>query len=322
MMSPILKAAIKVGLSRGWSGYLWLLKILIPISFATFLLVWSGWLHRIDFLIEPAMGVLSLPPTAALPLIIGLFTGIYGAVAAMAAMTMTLDQMTLIAVFLLISHNIIQESIVQGKSGLNAFVAAGFRIFVSFAVTFILARIMGVKDPGVLGSSTAVVAENLALLPALLDWGLDMIALCIKIFAIIMPLMTALETMKAFNIIDRIVGAAAPVFRILGLSQATGMLWLTAAIFGLAYGAAVIVEETKANNFSRDELTRLQLSIGINHAMIEDPALFLSLGIPPLWLWMPRLVAAIAAIYLFNTITFFRRINAQRACHKKFCDHR
>lgn len=321
MISPKLKASVKVGLTRGWSGYLWLLKILIPISFATVLLIWSGWLHRIDFLIEPAMGILSLPPSAALPLIIGLFTGIYGAVAAMAAMALTIDQMTLIAIFLLISHNIIQESIVQGKSGLNAFAAAGFRIFISFVVTFISAKIMGVSDPVVLGSSAAVVIETPALLPTLFDWGLDMIALCIKIFAIIMPLMTTLETMKAFNIIDRIVGVAAPVFRILGLSRSTGMLWLTAVIFGLSYGAAVIVEETKANEFSKNELTRLQLSIGINHSMIEDPALFLSLGLPPLWLWIPRLVAAISAIYLFNIITFFRRINAQRACHKKFCDH-
>ena len=96
------------------------------------------------------------------------------------------------------------------------------------------------------------------------------------------------------------------------------MLWLTAAVFGLSYGAAVIVEETKANDFSREELTRLQLSIGINHAMIEDPALFLSLGIAPLWLWAPRLVAAIIAIYMFHFATFVRRVNAQRTCHKNF----
>lgn len=322
MMTTRLTAAIRVGLARGWSGYLWLLKILIPISFATVLLVWSGWLYSLDFLIQPAMGILSLPASAALPLIIGLFTGIYGAVAAMAAMALTLDQMTLIAIFLLISHNIVQESIIQGRSGLNAFAAAGFRIFVSFAVTFAVAGIMDVANPVTLTGSATAVTENPALVPMLRQWGMEMIALCIKIFAIIMTLMVALETMKTFNIIDHTVRIAGPVFRLLGLSQATGMLWLTAAIFGLSYGAAVIVEETKSNNFSRDELTRLQLSIGINHAMVEDPALFLSLGIAPLWLWMPRLVAAIIAIYLFHLATFVRRINAQRTCHKKLCDHR
>lgn len=321
-MNAQLATAVKSGLARGWSGYIWLLKILIPISLATVLLVWSGWLYKIDFLIQPAMGVICLPASAALPLIIGLFTGIYGAVAAMAAMPLTLDQMTLIAIFLLISHNIIQESIVQGQSGLNALGAAFFRIFVSFAVTFIAARLMDAADPVALAGSAVVSAGDIALIPMLKEWGLDMFGLGVKIFAIIMPLMVTLETMKAFNMIHHIVRVATPLFWLLGLSRATGMLWLTAAIFGLSYGAAVIVEETKANEFSTDELTRLQLSIGINHAMIEDPALFLSLGIAPLWLWIPRLVAAIVAIYLFHLVTFVRRVNAQRTCHKKLCDHR
>ena len=47
-----------------------------------------------------------------------------------------------------------------------------------------------------------------------------------------------------------------------------------------------------------EELERLHLSIGINHAMIEDPSLFLPLGIHPLWI--PRLVAAILAVHLLS----------------------
>ena len=116
--------------------------------------------------------------------------------------------------------------------------------------------------------------------------------------------MIILEIMKSYNMIDRIVRMMAPVLRALGLGKQTGFMWFTAAIFGLTYGAAVIVEETKEGNFSKDELERLQLSIGINHAMIEDPALFLTLGLSPFWLWVPRLAAAIIAVQLF--ITFKR----------------
>ncbi|MBF0243334.1 MAG: iron transporter, partial [Desulfamplus sp.] len=95
----------------------------------------------------------------------------------------------------------------------------------------------------------------------------------------------------------------------------------------LAYGAAVIVDETRNNNFSRDELIRLHLSIGINHAVIEDPALFLPLGISPFWLWIPRLLAAIFTIYVIHIINLVRKLYAdrktyaKRTCHKKFCDH-
>ncbi len=136
-----------------------------------------------------------------------------------------------------------------------------------------------------------------------------------------MPLMVCLEGMKAYNIIEKIERLAAPLLKIMGLDTSTGMLWLTAAIFGLSYGAAVIVEETKRTFYDKDELTRLHLSIGINHAMIEDPALFLPLGILPFWLWIPRLAAAILTIYVLHLIIFVRRYHANRTGHKKFCDH-
>ena len=44
---------------------------------------------------------------------------------------------------------------------------------------------------------------------------------------------------------------------------------MTAAIFGLAYGAAVIVEEAKEGHLAREELEGLHLSIGINHALLR-----------------------------------------------------
>ncbi|MFO7496542.1 MAG: iron transporter, partial [Desulfobacterales bacterium] len=65
--------------------------------------------------------------------------------------------------------------------------------------------------------------------------------------------------------------------------------------------------ETRAGHFSPEELSRLQLSIGVNHSMIEDPALFLPLGLSPFWLWVPRLVAAILAVHLYSLWQHIRR---------------
>jgi hypothetical protein len=93
----------------------------------------------------------------------------------------------------------------------------------------------------------------------------------------------------------------------MGVDRRVGLLWLTAAIFGLSYGAAVIVEEAREGQFSPEELSRLQLSIGVNHSMIEDPALFLPLGLSPFWLWVPRLVAAILVVHLYNLWRYFLR---------------
>ena len=91
-----------------------------------------------------------------------------------------------------------------------------------------------------------------------------------------------------------------PLLKAMGLNQKVGLLWLTAIVFGVAYGGAVIVEEAKEGHIKKEELEKLHLSIGINHSMIEDPALFLSLGLSAFWLWVPRFILAIVAVRLLD----------------------
>ena len=70
MTSPFLSLSIATqrGAIKGWRGFGWMLKIILPVSLATFLLDFSGWLHLIDGILEPLMGALHLPAMAALPL--------------------------------------------------------------------------------------------------------------------------------------------------------------------------------------------------------------------------------------------------------------
>ncbi len=313
---------ILTGLKKGWQGLIWLLKILIPVSFLTALLVHFGLIYKLNFLLDPLMTLMGLPASAALVLVIGIFTGIYGTVAALSVMPFAMDHMTLMAIFTLISHNLIQESIVQGNSGLNPFLAGTFRLAMAFGVTAVCAKIMG-TTPGT-GETAAMglAASGSGTFTAMvLDWAAGAVKLTIQIFCIIMPLMVAIELAKHFNIIRPITVIFAPVLSILGLNRSCGMLWLTGAVFGLAYGAAVIVEETRTNHYSKTDLTRLHLSLGVNHAMIEDPALFLPLGLPVFWLWVPRLIAALVAAWLFSALSCAWRFYAKRNCHKKICNH-
>ncbi|RLC23570.1 MAG: iron transporter [Deltaproteobacteria bacterium] len=317
-----IKLGIRKGLTKGWKGLVWLLKIIIPISFATTLLVHFEIIYKLDFLLTPVMTWISLPASAALVLIIGLFTGIYGTVAALSVMPFSIEHMTLIAIYTLISHNIIQESIVQGNSGINTFFAAFFRLFMAFVVTFICAKIMGITpETGGLTGAEGFAREPVPFMVMLKTWGWETFKLIIQIFCIIMPLMVILELAKTFNIISFITKMTSPVLSIMGLNRSTGMLWLTASIFGLAYGAAVIVEETQSNAYKKEDLIKLHLSIGINHSMIEDPVLFLPLGLPIFWLWIPRLAAAIIVTWLYTVFLSARRHYAKRACHKKLCNH-
>ena len=283
-----------------------MLQIIIPISFLTSLLSYSGWMDRIDFLLQPVMSLLSLPSMAALPILVGMLTGIYGGIASMVMLPLTNEQMTLIAVFILISHNLVQEGIIQAKSGIHPLKATLFRLTASVITVIIVARFLKPDTLAVISEGLSMAAAQ-PLMVMLKNWFIASFYLCIKMFVIIMALMILLGIMKSFNIIHYIVRVISPVLKAMGLNQKVGILWITAAVFGIAYGAVVIVEEAKEGNFDRQELEKLHISIGINHSMVEDPALFLTLGLNAFWLWVPRLLTAVLAVHLF---TLWHRIKS------------
>jgi len=217
-----LKFGFKSGLKKGWGGFLWMLKILIPISFATMLIEQSGLINKIDFLIEPVMRLLSLPSIAALPLVVGMLTGIYGAIASMAFLPLSTDQMTLIAIFVLISHNLIQEGVIQGKSGIHPLPATLMRLVASCVTVIVSAQfIKPIIKPAMAADviHTATLQHSTEFTAAFQNWCVTTGYLSLKIFVIIMALMVLLELMKAYNLIRPIVKALNPVLWTMGLSN-------------------------------------------------------------------------------------------------------
>jgi len=296
----LVREGFSAGIRKGWAGFLWMMKILVPVSLFTALLAWSGLIERSNFLLEPLLGWLRLPATAALPLLIGMLTGIYGGIASMAMLPLTREQMTLVAIFLLTAHNLIQEGVIQGKSGLHPLKATLFRLLAAGVTVMVSGRLLEVSPHAPAAAAAGLTPGSPTFTAMLLVWLRTTAILGAEIFAIIMSLLTLLQILKALGWIDHVVQALRPLLRAFGLSDKAGILWMTATVFGLAYGAAVIVEEAKEGYLGKEELEALHLSIGINHSLVEDPALFLPFGLSPFWLWVPRIVTAVIAVRLFT----------------------
>jgi len=299
MLSDKARYSVKGGVRKGWDGFVWMAKIIIPVSFLTALLEYSGLLYQLNSVLGPVMKVLNLPPMAALPLVVGMLTGIYAGIAAMVVLPLTAEEMTLIAVFIMISHNLIQEAIIQAKSGLGAVKATLVRLTASVVTVIIVSQFLK-GDAQTTVATVGTLSSTKPFLVVIEAWFLATLSLFVKIFVIIIALMIVLEIMRNYKLIDSIVKIINPFMRLLGLEKKVGLLWLTAVIFGLSYGAAVIVSEVRNSSFTQAELEDLHISIGINHAIIEDPAIFLSLGLSPFWLWVPRFIAAIIAVHVFS----------------------
>jgi Fe2+ transport system protein B len=292
---------LATGVHKGLSGFWWMLKIIVPISLLTTLLDYSTWIQHIEFLLEPIMGVMHLPVIATIPLIAGILTGVYGGIAAMTVLPLNQAHMTLIAIFLLISHNLIQEGIIQAKSGINPILVTSFRLLASVCAVCIAMQFL---DTGAVltSSQTVISARSPSLLETLTEWAGATIKISLSILLIITCIMILLEEMRHFDLVTKLVNLFNPFLKLLGLQKSVGILWMTAVVFGISYGGAVIIQEAKESSIKKSDLTKLHLSIGVNHSMIDDPALFLSLGLSPFWLWVPRILAAILFVQLFNML--------------------
>ncbi len=295
--SQRLKNGIISGLKKGINGFIWMARILIPVSLAVALLKWSGWLYRVDFILNPVMNLIHLPSEAAFPILSAIFINIYATIAILTVVPFSPGQMVLIAVFSLIAHNLITEAIIQHQSGMNGLKITAIRIVVAIITVLAISPFIGDTSQSVTG---AVQMEEETVLQALRVWGIDTGWMLLKILGIITGIMVVLECLRWLEWDRYLYGFFRPFMKVLGLSDRTVMLWVTAVIFGLMYGSAVILEKSREGGLTRSELERLHISIGINHSMVEDPALYMAMGINGFWLIVPKLIMAMASAQLYR----------------------
>jgi len=299
-----LKRGLRTGIKKGWSSFVWICKIIVPVSFLAALLQWSGWLSQLDFLLHPLMSLINLPAAAALPIIIAITVSFYAGIAIMVVLPFTIEQITLIALFITIAHMLIVEGIVQHKSGLNVIKATLVRIGAAVLSVFVVSQFFADTSQSI--SLPASLAVHTPFIEVLKGWAIDTLRLCGRIFVIIMLVMMTLHASESLGWIKYLVKFFRPLMKILGLPDQAATMWVTGAGFGLLYGSAVIMEEAKKGALTKEELEHVQISLGINHSIVEETGLFLALGVNPLWLLMPRFVAAIIAVQALRGIQYLK----------------
>jgi len=246
------------------------------------------------------MSLINLPAAAALPIIVAMSVSFYAAIAIMVVLPFTIEQIILIALFITIAHMLIVEGIVQHKSGLNVIKATLVRIGAATLTVFIVSQFFADTSQSI--SLPASLAAHTPFIEVVKGWAIDTLRLCGRVFVIIMLVMTALYASESLGWIKYLVKFFRPLMKILGLSDRAVTMWVTGAGFGLLYGSAVIIEEAKKGTLTKKELEHLHISIGINHSIVEETALFLVLGVNPFWLLIPRFVAAAIAVHALRAI--------------------
>jgi hypothetical protein len=276
----------------------WLLKLILPISLLVSFLQYWGVITWFAGYLKPAFSLIGLPGESAVVFITSLFVPLYGPIAVISTLTLTLREITILAIMCLITHNVFVETAIQKKTGSNPFIIFLLRLFMSFFAAFIFNLLL----PDELGSAHApqMTIQFTTIWEMLLNWIQNAGYLSLKISIIVAGLMILQGILKEFNFLTIISKIFAPIMRTMGLTEESSFLWFVAQTLGLTYGSAVMLEEVENKEITPYSANLLNYHIAINHSLLEDTLLFVAIGVPVLWITIPRLILAIIIVWIMR----------------------
>ena len=273
----------------------WLVKIMVSVSFGIMLLQYFGVIAWISALLTPLFSSFGLPGEAALAYVSGYFVNCYTAMAVMSTLSLDMRAATILAVMVLCSHNMIVETTVQAKTGSSALRIVVIRTLSAFILAFVLNKIM----PGefVAHETHLVTAENVTFVEMLKNWAIRTLRTVGLMIVLVYALTLLQRILNEFGIIEKISNFLKPVMVFFGLPPRTAFLWLVANTLGLAYGAAVMIDETEHGSTTKEENDILNHHIGVSHSNLEDLLLFTAMGGSFLWMLLSRWAMSLLLVW-------------------------
>lgn len=136
-MTTLMKP-LKTGFKKSLQ-LLWLLtKIIVPVSCLVAILEYYGTMGLIADFFSPAMALFGLPGEATVALLLSFFVNFYAALGVIAALALTPQQITILAVMIGICHELPVETVVCSYTGLPVLLSVFLRLFTALSAGIIL----------------------------------------------------------------------------------------------------------------------------------------------------------------------------------------
>lgn len=296
--------AVRSVLPKATETAIWLIKITVGISAVILLLRYFDILPWFSHLISPVFNYVGLPGEASLAFVTGYFVNVYSALAVMATLDLDVRAITILSVMVLCAHNMVTETAVQKRTGSSALRIVLTRTLSAFVLGFTLNLLM---PGGVSSTFVTKVAEKMEFMPMINEWIVSTGRLILKMTFLVMTLSILQSLLSEFGIIRLLSKFLRPVMRFFGLPAKTSFLWIVANVLGLAYGAAIMMEERDSGKISAEDARVLNQHIGISHSNLEDVLLLGSFGAIIIWLLVSRWTMSLLLVWLYRTELSIRK---------------
>ena len=290
-----LKRCVTSALPKGMKTAWWLIKITVPVSFGVLLLDYFGVLLLMAQYTGPVFRHLGLPGISAIVLVTSIFTNIYSVVAVLSMLQLPMREGIILATMCLVSHGFIIETAVMKRTGSSAIRMLLLRLTGSFVIGWMLNLIM----PGSISLDAVYGPQQHAEFSVVfMHWLSSILQTTLKILILVNILLIFQRILDEFGWIGAIEKPLAPFMKIMGLPRSTTLSWVVANLIGLAYGSALMIDESEKGKMSRADADLMNHHVSLSHSQLEDPLLFLTLGYAIHWLIWPRIILAIATVWL------------------------
>lgn len=309
----MLKRGLMVGLQTTWT----LGKIIFPITLIVTILGHTPVLDWLATILAPVMGWIGLPGEAAIPLVLGNVLNLYAAIGAILTLELTVKEVFILAVMLSFSHNLFVESAVAAKVGIRMSVVLLVRIGLAVLSAFLIHLFWaGGEETAQYGLVSSAAQPELDGWLAIAWNGVTTATLGIlQLALIVIPLMIAIQFMKERNWLKVLSKGMAPVTRMLGIKENTSTTLASGLLFGLAFGAGVMIQAAKEDGVAKKDLYLVFIFLVACHAVIEDTLIFIPLGIP---VWPLLIIRVVTAILLTIAVAFvWKRLEKKQELERK-----
>lgn len=273
----------------------WLIKITVPVSFGVMLLDYFGVLALMAQYTGPVFRHFGLPGVSAIVLVTSVFTNIYSVVAVLSLLQLPMREGIILASMCLVSHGFLIETAVMKRTGSSAIRMLLLRLTGSVAIAWMLNLVM----PGSISTDTqTIVQQHEEFTLVFLHWLSAISQTTLKILVLVNILLIFQRILDEFGWIGAIKKPLAPFMKVMGLPRSTTLSWVVANLIGLAYGSAIMIDESEKGKMNCRDADLLNHHVSLSHSQLEDPLLFLTLGYAIHWLMWPRVIIAIAAVWI------------------------
>ena len=178
---------------KSWRTTLWLLKIMLPVSFAVTLLQYYGALDYVARFLDPLFSRLGLPGYSAIAFITAASLTTYAGIGVLTSLALTLREATIISLMMLLCHALPMECAVTHRTGSSFWGMVALRISMAFAAALLLNLVLPeMNEP--FGFASAHAADA-GIATVLENWVVANLKMSAMIFGIIYFLMVLQQYM-------------------------------------------------------------------------------------------------------------------------------